>query len=57
MITYSDEARDAIETIYNDPRLDSLADRLDETLAAFESAPGSARFRRHRMQHDPAGLA
>jgi hypothetical protein len=51
---YSDEAYDAIQAIYSNPSLDSLADRLDAALDDFEATPGAARFRRHRMQHDPA---
>ena len=53
MIGYSDEAWDSIQSLFDDPARELLADRLNQMLDILENDSGDQRVRRHRM-HVPA---
>jgi len=53
LINYDPDAREAIQSVYDDPQQEQLADRLEELLDLLDRDPGDQRLRRHRM-HEPA---
>lgn len=48
MIKYEKDALTAIQQVYDDPRLETLADRLEEKLTILERKPGDQRVRQGR---------
>lgn len=53
MIHFEPDAAAAIQRVYDDPRLDTLADRVEEVIAELRAGPPfSARVRGKRM-HSP----
>lgn len=47
---YSKDALEAIQQIYDNPRLTILADRLEEILTVLDEDPGDQRVRKRHMQ-------
>lgn len=42
-------AREAIEQLYDDPRYETLADRVEEIVELLDSNPGDERLHKRRM--------
>lgn len=51
MTTFSRQAREAIQSAYDNPRWDALAERIEEVIELLDAGPPyPARVRRDRMQ-------
>lgn len=55
MTRYGDEARAALQRLYDDPQLDTLADRIDERLDELDEDPGAQHLRRHQLRRPQPG--